>query len=233
MIDAAAPTFRRPRNRSSILRGQCFGAPDALPTVARSEPLTPMPTVKTALTRLVLHPLAAAAARARAFAHDRQAATAVEFALIVTPFLALIFAIIETALCFFAGQALETAVMDASRAIRTGQAQQSNYSANDFQASICSQLTYMFNCSSNLYVSVQTFANFSSIALTTPTDAHGNLATTGFPYGAGHGSDIVVVRAYYEWPVFINTLGNNLANEPDGKHLLIATAAFQNEPFPW
>lgn len=167
------------------------------------------------------------------FASDRRGATAVEFALIALPFFALIFAIIETALCFFAGQALDTALMNASRAIRTGQAQSSSFSADDFKTSICTQLTYMFNCSSNLYVNVQTFASFSAITLTTPTDANGNLATTGYTYSAGHGSDVVVVRAYYEWPVFINRLGNNLANEPDGKHLLTATVAFQNEPFPW
>ncbi len=43
----------------------------------------------------------------------------------------------------------------------------------------------------------------------------------------------MVVNAYYEWPVFINKLGNNLADMPDGTHLLVATAAFRNEPFPW
>ncbi len=171
--------------------------------------------------------------RVRDFGRDRRGATAVEFALVVVPFVALMFAIIETALCFFAGQTLETALMNASRAIRTGQAQSASFSAADFKTSICNQLTYLFNCSGNLYVSVQTFANFSSITLTTPTDANGNLMTTGYPYAAGNGSSIVLVRAYYEWPVFINTLGNNLANEPDGKHLLVATVAFQNEPFPW
>jgi hypothetical protein len=28
-------------------------------------------------------------------------------------------------------------------------------------------------------------------------------------------------------------LGNNLANMPNGTHLLVATAAFRNEPFSW
>jgi Flp pilus assembly protein TadG len=182
-----------------------------------------------------LRPLSAAGRRLPAFGGDTRGATAIEFALVVVPFIALMFAIIETALCFFAGQALETALMTASRAIRTGQAQQNGYTADDFKASICNELTYLFNCSSNLYVDVQTFNDFASVTLTTPTDANGNLATTSnsYNYNAGHGGTIVVIRAYYEWPVFINTLGNNLANEPDGKHLLIATAAFQNEPFPW
>jgi Flp pilus assembly protein TadG len=191
--------------------------------------MTCMPTAPTRR----FNPLRAAMERASGFGRDRRGATAVEFALIALPFFALIFAIIETALCFFAGQALQTALMNASRAIRTGQAQSASVSAADFKTSICNQLTYMFNCSANLYVNVQTFSNFSSITLTTPVDANGNLATTGYTYNAGGGSEIVVIRAYYEWPVFINRLGNNLANEPNGKHLLIATVAFQNEPFPW
>ena len=42
-----------------------------------------------------------------------------------------------------------------------------------------------------------------------------------------------MVRAFYEWPVFVNLLGTNLATMANGKHLLAATAAFRNEPFPW
>ena len=43
----------------------------------------------------------------------------------------------------------------------------------------------------------------------------------------------MVVRAYYEWPTFVTGLGNNLGNMPDGNRLLVATAAFRNEPFSW
>ena len=44
-------------------------------------------------------------------------------AIVATPFLAVLFAIMETAMVFFAGQTLETAVADSSRLILTGQAQ--------------------------------------------------------------------------------------------------------------
>ena len=56
-------------------------------------------------------------------ARRNDGAAAVEFALVAAPFLALVFAIMETAIVFFAGQALETAVADTSRLIMTGQAQ--------------------------------------------------------------------------------------------------------------
>ena len=45
----------------------------------------------------------------RRFLKKDDGAAAVEFALVAAPFLALVFAIMETALVFFAGQTLETA----------------------------------------------------------------------------------------------------------------------------
>ena len=67
------------------------------------------------------------------FRRDEDGATAVEFGLIALPFIALMMATIEIALVFFAGQALETAVDTASRLIRTGQAQQDGFNADDFK----------------------------------------------------------------------------------------------------
>ena len=56
--------------------------------------------------------------------------TAVEFAMVIGPFLALLFAIMEVALVYFATFSLENATEQASRLIRTGQAQ--GFSAADF-----------------------------------------------------------------------------------------------------
>lgn len=207
------------------------GYASALPHIQRvMTPSTPTTTGTAAC------PNARRAGRLRGLlrlAGDETGATAVEFALIALPFFALILATIETALVFFAGQALETAVATAARTIRTGQAQSQSLSPADFKTSVCSQLLYLFNCDAGLYIDVKTYANFGAITLGVPVDANGNLKKTDYSYTPGHGSDIVVVNAYYEWPVFINKLGNNLADMPDGTHLLVATAAFRNEPFPW
>lgn len=40
---------------------------------------------------------------------------------------------------------------------------------------------------------------------------------------------IVVVRLFYQWPLFVTGLGFNMGC--NNKRLLIATAAFKNEPF--
>ena len=166
------------------------------------------------------------------FRRDETGATAIEFGLVALPFFALMFAILETALMFFAGQAMDTAVSQAARMIRTGQAQQQSFDLNKFKSQVCSQIVFFTNCVAGLKVDVEKYATFDSINLGLPLDASGNLnAVENFV--PGQGKDIVVVRAYYEWPVIVNKLGNNLATLADGNHLLVATAAFRNEPFPW
>jgi Flp pilus assembly protein TadG len=166
------------------------------------------------------------------FRRNENGATVVEFALVAAPFFALMFAIIETALLFFADQTLDTAVSSVARLIRTGQAQEAGMSADAFKTAICDQMGGLLNCSTGLKVDVRKYTDFDSISLATPVDADGNLKVTE-NYDAGQGGDIVVVRAYYEWPVFVPLLDSYLANMPDGTHLLVATAAFRNEPFAW
>src|SRR5262245_34610674 len=73
------------------------------------------------------------------FVDGADGASAVEFALIAAPFLALLFAILETALIFFSGQVLEAAVQDSARLIFTGQAQNAGYSQQQFKDQVCAK----------------------------------------------------------------------------------------------
>jgi Flp pilus assembly protein TadG len=171
--------------------------------------------------------------KAARFGRDESAATAVEFSLVALPFIALMFAILETGLLFFASQTLETAVANAGRLVRTGQAQQEGLTMDTFKDKICDQVMSLFDCTAKLKLDVRTYQDFADLSLTRPLDADGNLKTDDFKYDPGKGSQIVLVRAYYEWPTFVTRLGNNLANLPNGNHLIAAAAAFRNEPFPW
>jgi Flp pilus assembly protein TadG len=168
------------------------------------------------------------------FRRDETGATAVEFGLIALPFIALLLAIIETALLYFAGSTLENATAKMARLIRTGEAQKASMSQSDFKQAICDQVSGLINCTTtSLQLDVKTFTTFDSINLQPPLDANGNLDTSKMSYTTGKGGDIVVVRVYYEWPTFSHLLGLNFSNLADGNHLLAATAAFKNEPFPW
>lgn len=161
-------------------------------------------------------------------------AAAVEFALVAAPFIALLFAIIETSLIFFAGQTLETATADASRMIMTGQAQANGYSMSDFKTAVCSHIFALFDCINKVQIDVRTYgtSGFASANPTSPINAQGNLDNSNFTFQPGGPGCIVVARVMYQWPVYVSLLGFNLSNLSGGnQRLLMATAAFRNEPY--
>jgi Flp pilus assembly protein TadG len=166
----------------------------------------------------------------RRFARGEDGIAAVEFGIVAAPFLALMFAIMETALVFFASQTLETAVADSARLIMTGQAQSSNFTQAQFKSAVCSKILGLFDCANGIKIDVKTYSSFSSVSTTKPIDANGNLLTN-FGYTPGAPGDIVVVRLMYEWPIYVSLLGFSLNDMAGNKRLIIATAAFRNEPY--
>jgi len=169
----------------------------------------------------------------RRFMRRQDGSAAVEFSIVALPFLALIFAIMETALVFFAGQTLETAVADASRLIMTGQAQNQGWSQDDFKTAVCAQLNGgLFDCANKVLVDVRTYDSFSSVTndTTTPT-TNNQLDPTKASYSPGIPGSLEVVRLYYQWPIYVSLLGYDLSNMGSGNRMLLATAVFCNEPF--
>jgi Flp pilus assembly protein TadG len=164
----------------------------------------------------------------RHFVRQNRATTSVEFALLATPFLALTLGIIQTAIVFFAGQTLETAAASAGRLIMTGQAQTQGWSAAQFKQQVCNQVQGMFNCSGGLYIDVETYSSFASVNLALPV-SNGTLNTANMGYNPGTPGEVVVLRLYYQYPVYFNVIGLNNLN--GGLNLLAATAVFQNEPY--
>lgn len=180
------------------------------------------------------------------FRRDRRGATAIEFGLVVVPFLGLLAAIMETGFVFFNATGLEAAVQDAARNFMTGKAQGANIAdattfANTY---ICSPtapnvriLPSFIDCS-QLIVDVRTTSSFASAD--TSRNFYQKTYTRKFCPGAP--KDIVIVRVAYPMPVYlpiivgfstITTVTNGLV-DVDGKglkHLLVATAVFQNEPY--
>jgi Flp pilus assembly protein TadG len=169
---------------------------------------------------------------ASGFARREDGAVAVEFAIIATPFIALTLATVQTALAFFAGQVLESAVADSSRQILTGSAQNAGLDQSGFATLVCGKIQSLFNCA-NLMIDVQTATTFSSANTSMPSltfDGSGNVSNN-FSYNPGNPGDIVVMRVMYQWPVFLGPLGLSLSNESNGKLLLMSTAVFKNEPY--
>ena len=168
-------------------------------------------------------------ATARRLARQQDGAAAVEFALVAAPFLAMVFAIIETAMVFFAGQALETAAADSARLIMTGQAQNGGFDQAKFKEAVCAKIYGLFNCNAGLHIDVKNYPAFSNIPTAKPI-TNGNL-DTNFGYSPGGPGDIVMVKLMYQWPVYVSLLGLNLSDLSGGKRLLMSTVAFRNEPY--
>jgi Flp pilus assembly protein TadG len=159
-----------------------------------------------------------------------EAGAAVEFGLLAAPFVAGLFAILQTAMVFFAGQTLETAAAASARLIFTGQAQTSGWSAAQFKSQVCNQIHGVFNCSNGVYVDVETYPSFTAVNLGMPI-TNGNFNTSALGYNPGGPGDIVMLRLYYQYPVYVNLLGFNLSNLNGGLNLFAATAVFRNEPY--
>src|SRR3954470_16577473 len=164
------------------------------------------------------------------FRRNRRGSTVVEFALVAPMFFALLFAIIETAFVFFASQVLETATQDSARMIMTGQAQGAGFSQSQFKSYVCGNINVLFDCANGIYVDVQSYPQFSGVSVNDPIDGTKSFVPPN-NYSPGGPGDIVVVRVFYEWPLFVTALGYNVSNLSGGKRLLTATPAFQNEPF--
>jgi Flp pilus assembly protein TadG len=166
----------------------------------------------------------------RRLVRDQDGIVAVEFGMVAAPFLAILFAILETAIIFFSGQVLETAVADSARLIMTGQAQNQSFNQTAFKNAVCAKIFGLFDCQNGVYVDVRTFTSFSNVTMASPIDSSGNFVNN-FQYQPGGPGDIVVVRLFYQWPVYASILGFTMQNMSGNKRLLVATAAFRNEPF--
>jgi len=167
----------------------------------------------------------------RRFIRHQDGATAVEFAMVAAPFLAMMFAIIETAIVFFAGQTLETAGADSARLIMTGQAQTQGFDQTAFKNAVCAKIYGLFDCTGGLYVDVKNYSSFAAVNTGKPIDSNGNLQTGNFGYAPGGPCAIVVVRLMYQWPVYVSLLGLILADSAGSKRLIMSTTAFRNEPY--
>ena len=161
------------------------------------------------------------------FAHANEGATAVEFALVAVPFMMLLFAIIELGLVFLVSITLENAVIDAGRTIRTGQVQAAGTNANAFKTTVCNRMSWLGSkCSTALQIDVRTFDNYT----TGTTSATNTTVPTTMNWNPGGSGAIVLVRAYYTWPLVTPMLNTGLQSS-NGKRIIYAATSFTNEPY--
>lgn len=158
-------------------------------------------------------------------------ATAVEFALIAVPFLALLLFSLQVAIIFFADQALQTFNESVSRNILTGSTQQLGLTQGQFKTQVCAKLPSLFSCS-RLYLDVRNAGAFSGADTSAPSltyDGSGNVTNT-FQYAPGGPGSIVIVKMMYLWPV-VGTLIGSLSNQGNSNWLIMSTIVLRSEQY--
>lgn len=168
--------------------------------------------------------------RVRAFARSERASVAIEFGILALPFITLVVAIMETAIIFFSGQILESALNDTVRLIRTGQAQATSYDLAAFRTRVCDHTYGLFDCS-QIRLRVRTVDTFAAVDLSPPIDPGTGQWQIVEGFSGGVGRSIVVAEAHYKWDRLIELPGLNFSNAPDGTLLMSATRVWRNEPF--
>ena len=161
---------------------------------------------------------------------DDKGATAVEFAMVVGPFIFLLFGIIEVGLLFFTTFSVENATEQAARLIRTGQVKTNNMTAAQFKTQVCNRMPGYVDCINKVRVDVQSFASFATVAAPSGLDVNGNL-NNATQFAPGNGGDIVLVTVFFEYELAAFTPMLNLSNMSSNHRLIQAAAIFRNEPF--
>ena len=178
--------------------------------------------------------------RRRLKADGVKGSAAIEFAMVAPVFFVLLMGTIEAGVIFFAQSALQNALNDASRLVRTGQTgcyttdsggNCQSMTQAQFRAKICSEASLLLqDCSgASLQFDVNAYpSGFSTASNSSPLVAGALPTLTAF--NVGNACDVVLVRAFYKWPVFTPGLSYFLANV-GSYHLLATAAAFRNEPY--
>lgn len=168
---------------------------------------------------------------------NRDGATALEFAILAVPFLALLFSIVELAIIFFLNSSLTHSMNEAARDIRTGEFQSTCGGAAEFKTAICDRMS-IGSCD-NLRIDVVTSPsgrfqpNLLPPTPTTPDPADPN-SPTPVPdnYMQTAARSVVVVRAQYYHKLAFPGEMTRLSNQPGNHRVVTSSTAFRNEPFP-
>lgn len=157
---------------------------------------------------------------------------AVEFALIATPLFLMIVGILEIAMFFAAGTALEGGASAASRLLRTGQAQLSADPEETFRVALCDHVRPMIPCDRMQYEVIRLDDNtFQGAENYEPEfDDDGNLVPS--PFSTGNSNDVIMVRTVYRYEFLTPFLGSLITGDPGRNWSMhMAMSVIKAEPY--
>jgi Flp pilus assembly protein TadG len=172
-------------------------------------------------------------ARVRLFKAANGGAAAIEFALVAIPFFFLLIMLLELALIFLLSITLQSAIVTVSRSIRTGAIQSSNTptTAAGFVTQVCNAMGWLqTSCVSQLKIDVRPENSFSTLVAPNPM-ATGTFDPTVLTFNPGIAGQVVLVRAFYQWPLLAPGLDSMFSTSKNGIDVIVESTAFVNEPY--
>lgn len=154
-------------------------------------------------------------------------AAAVEFSLVLMPFLIVLLGTIEVMMAFFIANSIEAAMDLATREVRTGQMQAAGDPEQAFHDVLCDHVIAV-DCD-DIRFEIVAGDSFGEVGATQP-----------FWEGVGEGngdvdiggsSSFIMVRAIYDYHFFTPLIGDLLSAEPGNTMPVRVTAVIRNEPF--
>lgn len=165
-------------------------------------------------------------------AKDKGGATAVEFGLVAAPFFWILMGMAELGAMSLVQSNLDNAIAEVGRRIRTGEVQTTGISATQLKDALCEEVTAVMalNCGAYLRLDVDQFDSFADVGNAPPVSG-GAFDEGQIGFEPGVASEVILVRAYYQWDIFTPMFDNIFANMGGGTRLVVSSMLFRNEPF--
>lgn len=181
--------------------------------------VSPVPSIKD-------HPVSAPGRRG--LRSDAKGSVAVEFGILVLPFVIVLMFLVDVSLMSLADSLLDKSLHKIAREIKTGQA--GSKTLDQVKTELCAASLGLFSCTDNIYVNVQVVSSFSSVSFFSPVNSDGTMKTN-FSMTAGTAGDYMLVQGFLKWTSPVAYLTRYSGTLKDGSVLLSSAVLFRNEPY--
>lgn len=166
------------------------------------------------------------------FKKDKRGSVAIEFGFLAMPFFLIIFAIIESCYAFTVQQVMTNTTDIVARSIRVNGLSQAAATGTVVRDRICAGISnWVSTGCPGLEVDIKVYTTYAAVPTVIPRSADNDVNTSGFAANVGISRDIQHLRVFYRWPYMTDFIGHKLAELPNNKTLLFASATWRNENF--
>jgi Flp pilus assembly protein TadG len=147
-----------------------------------------------------------------------------EFAFVAPVLIFALMSLIEIGMLGMMVTAVDAAVVDSARRIRTGR-EDSAANAQAFEDQICGKIGGdLTSCRDRTVISVKRYSRFADANAVAAQPPDGT-------FDKGGPGDIVIVKVNYRWPLLTPYMGQGVQHSGPTEVVIPGRAAFKNEPY--